>query len=365
MSSETQEKKEVKVPTASMIFFKATLLSIVFAGVLLVITAIGVGIFAYLKLQQFADHAGTTVAEIHQLVTTGLATEVQQTDTHKNVLLLGLDSLISRPNSPALTDTMMLVSLNTSTGKVTTLSLPRDLWIADYQTRINALYFYGQEKYPDSPERFPTEVVEQLTGIPIHHTVVLSLDQVATLIDTFGGIDVDVTTAFTDTQFPNPNVDVTQVSDPKILYQTISFETGQQHMSGEKALQYMRSRKSADDEGTDIARAHRQQQVIQAVITKVTQLQPIKDTKVFADLFSLYRSTYDKQFPITQAIATIKTLLPVKDSLSFTSTQISIYPEDPKGVITNPPVQKYKGQWVYEIRNPELFAQEVQDKLLR
>lgn len=364
MTTTSQEKNEIKVPTAGMIFLKATLLSLVFALVLLFITAIGVGIFAYVKLQQFAHSAGTTVPELREIVSTGLNTQPDQTDNRKNILLLGLDTLEYRPGSPALTDTVMLASLDLGTGKVTTLSLPRDLWIADYQTRINALYFYGQERYPDEPERFPTEVIEQLVGIPIHHTIVLSFEEVAALIDTFGGIEIDVPTAFTDTQFPNPDVDVTQVSDPKILYQTISFETGLQTMSGEKALQYMRSRKSGDEEGTDIARGNRQQQVIEAVIQRVSQLHPTKDTQLLADLFALYRSTYDKQFPITQAIGTIKTLLPVKDSISFKSTAISIYPEDPQGVITNPPVQKYKGQWVYEIRNPELFAKEVQHKLL-
>ena len=41
---------------------------------------------------------------------------------------------------------MMIGSLNTGTGKLTTISLPRDLWIPDLSTKINSLYFVVRDK---------------------------------------------------------------------------------------------------------------------------------------------------------------------------------------------------------------------------
>jgi hypothetical protein len=55
-------------------------------------------------------------------------------------------------------------------------------------------------------------------------------------------------------------------------------------------------------------------------------------------------------------------LYPHKDAISHASSAITVYPEDPNGIIVNPPVTKYK-QWVYEIRDPEKFKTEVQKDL--
>lgn len=362
--SSNATKTSLSTPTAGSIFLKATLLSMFFALVLLVITGLGAAVFGYYKLNQFAHSAQTSIPELKSLVKTAVATEPVQTDGYKTILLLGVDSVLNKPGSPELTDTMLLLSLNMKTGEVNTLSLPRDLWATAYQTRINALYEYGKEKYPQRPEQFSEDVISELTGVKINHTITLSLQTVAEIIDVLGGIEVDVQEGFTDTQFPREDVDISTVTDPAVLYETVTFSSGLQKMDGSTVLKYIRSRKSANlSQGTDIARSQRQQQVIFALISRIKNFSIIKDMDALAQLYVLYTNTFEEQFSKQEAISTINYLRPYLETISLNSHSLSIYPADKNGVITNPPVSKYKGQWVYEIRESNNFKTEVQTKL--
>lgn len=351
------------VPTAASIFIKATLLSLAFAFIMLFITAIGVSIWGFNKLNNFTKLADTSILELKTTFETGWKSPVTNSNDKKNFLILGVDSLETRPGSPALTDTMMLVSLDIKSGKISTLPLPRDLWSSEYLTRINALYFYGQEKYPSEPERFAKETIEDLTGITIHHTIIISIDSVTDIIDILGGVEVDVKTGFTDSQFPKPNVDVTVIQDPSKLYQTITFEEAVQTMDGERVLQFIRSRKSDDEQGDDLARTERQQLIISSLVKKIQNFQLLNDENTLAELYKYYNNNFAKQFSIEEGIATIREILPVKSNITFKSNTLSVFPNDLNGVITNPPAYKYKGEWVYEIRDKENFKNEVQDKL--
>lgn len=344
------------------IAFKATALALFFAFCMLFLTAVAIGLYVYKEVRTFAKAADTTIPELRQLVETSWDTTPVTTNDHKNILLLGIDSLATRGDVPPLSDTMMLVSLNIATGQFNTLALPRDLWSDEYKTKINALYAYGIEKYPDQPEKFPTDVISNMTGLPIHHTIVLSLDTVSQVIDELGGLEIEVPEEFTDTQFPRTDVDVTIERDPAKLYETITFEQGKQTMNGERTLKYIRSRHSQGTTGTDTDRGKRQQLVISALLAKISNPTMLKKPEQAGKLLLLYKTTFADAISLEELIATAKTLLPVRKNISIKSGAITIFPDDPLGVIQNPPVTKYK-QWVYEVRNSENFKKEIQTNL--
>lgn len=359
-----QKETKIKTPTARSIFLKATLLSLLFVSIMLFITALGVLGFSYYKLDKLANKANTTVPELKTLITTGLNTIPQNTNGYKNILLLGVDSVANKPNSPQLTDTILLISINMNSGKINTLSLPRDLWSAAYQTRINALYEYGKDRYPEKPEQFPEEVIKELTDINIDHTITLSLSTVAEIVDILGGIEVDVKEGFIDEEFPREDIDLAEINNQAELYETVEFKPGLQTMDGVTTLKYIRSRKSTDiNQGTDIARSNRQQQVIEALISKVKNFDVIRNTDTLANLYNLYNKDFENQFSKIEAIATLNYLLPHKDDISLKSHTPSIYPEDKNGIITNPPTYKYAGQWVYEVRDLQNFQAEIKNSL--
>lgn len=345
------------------IFLKTTLLSLVFVALLFAITLLVLGVIVNSKLTVFSRNAKVSKAELWQTFKTGWRLKPIQTDGKKNILILGVDSLQNRGDVPPLSDTIVIASIDLSTGNITTLPLPRDLWSETYRTKINALYAYGIDRNPNDPTDFPQETLSNLTGLDLHHTIILSLDELASLIDIIGEIEVEVSEGFVDTQFPRSNVNINIETDPEVLFETVTFEKGTQLMSGERALKYIRSRKSQGDEGTDLARSARQQQVIQAIVQKLLQTQTLTDPRLLAKLYLWYQDNFDQYLSREELVATGKALTPNRKYIEFESVNLSIYPESLNGIIFHPPVWQYNGQWVYEVRDLDKFREEINNQL--
>lgn len=194
-----------------------------------------------------------------------------------NVLILGYGGE-GHPGG-GLTDTIMVASLKPSTDEVVMISIPRDLVVnfggkkpAEQEWRkINYAMDYGGVE-------FAQEKVEEVLGLPIHYYVSVDFDGFRQIIDDMGGVDVYVENAFTDRQYPDYNYG----------YQVVNFEQGWQHMTGEKALQFARSRHGNHGENTDFARSARQQIIINAVreelLSAGTILNPTKILSIFNSL---------------------------------------------------------------------------------
>jgi len=322
-----------------------------------------VGVWTGLKLrryiQTFEQSSSTSILEIKRHIVSNWQTPVKQTDNTVTALILGTDQLEGRPANNAqanvLTDSMMLTTLNLKTLALTQVSLPRDLWIDQYKTKANALYFYGYEKTPQDPTAFPQSAIQDITGVPIHYVVVLNLNTVAKVIDALGGVDVQIDRSFIDEQFPKSGVDVATVRDPKLLYETVQFSQGTEHMSGERALVFIRSRHSKDRiEGSDEGRMMRQQKIMQAMMSKVMNPNILRNPIVLGKLYVLYRSEFSSAIPFDQVVAIGKymtqqliTVPQTFPALQIKKATISIQENGQKGVLFHPNVKKYGGQWVY------------------
>ncbi len=331
----------------------------------ILLTIIGIGIvISRLALQfttSFEQTAGTTIEALLEEARTGWEeTSVTATDDgrYKHILLLGTDTTPARTDRPPLTDTMIILAVDLETGTIRTLSLPRDLYNEAYQTRINALYSYGQEQTPEDPTKFPTSVIQDMTGVEIHHTVVLSLRTVGQLVDQVDGITIDVQEGFSDPNFPNFGPESEE--NP---YRTVTFEAGLQRMDGPRVLDYIRSRKAAGEQGTDEARSERQRVVIEQLVARLMQPTLWLDPIMAGSLYQLYVESFQEYISIPELVATGRVLLPVRQQLHFESHGLSIYPDDPDGVIEHPPQQAYDGQWVYIIRDQAAFETYVDRQL--
>jgi LCP family protein required for cell wall assembly len=355
----TQEKNRSFLPA----LIKSLGLTLLFLFIFIVITTIGTGLYLRNKVLTFARAANTSIPQLEQIAKQGWHTTPQQRDGKVTFLILGTDEVENRGASTHLTDTMLLATLNLKTGQVSLLPLPRDVWSDEYETRINALYVYGHDRYPSEPEKFPREVLEQMFGVKIDHTVVLNLPTLAQLIDTAGGVEVNIPEGFIDSEFPRSDVDITKERDPKKLYETIEFKTGTEIMNGERVLKYIRSRHSTGDQGDDVARSQRQQQVILSLVNTLKNPHFYFDTERAGELYAFYQTHFDKALPITELIGIGKSLYPVRNSIKFSTNAISIFPDNPQGVITHPPVKETKGQWVYTVRDSQKLATEVKQKL--
>ncbi|MDP2695766.1 MAG: LCP family protein [bacterium] len=184
-----------------------------------------------------------------------------------NILLAGIGG--SGHQGAYLADTIIVVSIKPSTNEVATISIPRDLYveIGDYGWRKinNALAFGYMNDYPGGGEILLAETIEKVLDIPIHYYARIDFEGFRKAIDDVSGIDVFVENSFTDYSYP----------DYSYGYQTISFTQGWEHMGGERALQYARSRKGNNGEGSDFARSRRQQKVLVALRDKFVSINTI------------------------------------------------------------------------------------------
>lgn len=185
-----------------------------------------------------------------------------------------------------MTDTILLVSIGRVEHDVLLLSMPRDLYVENskgYSTKINAVYTL------EGPEELQS-VVEDVLGVPIHYYAVVDFNLFVNAINVLGGIDVNVQNAFTDYQYPIEGKENAPIEE---RYETISFAAGKQHMDGETALKFARSRKGDNNEGTDFARAARQQLVIEAIKEKALSLKTVTNASKIKELYDLYAEGID------------------------------------------------------------------------
>ncbi len=183
-----------------------------------------------------------------------------ETDGRINILLLGRAG--EHYPGKNLTDTVIILSINLDTKQVALLSLPRDLYVpigdTTLYTKLNSVYQYGLSNEEGTDPL--TKTLERITGSPIHYFITLDFDGFEKIIDTLGGISLEVPRDMRDTRYPGKNYS----------YETFEIKKGWQTLDGATALKYVRER-HADPEG-DFGRAKRQQQVIQAVKNKVFSL---------------------------------------------------------------------------------------------
>ena len=202
-----------------------------------------------------------------------------QNDNRINILILGMGG--PGHNGPFLTDTILIGSIKPSTGQIAMISIPRDLSvnIPGYGLqKINSANSYGEAKQSGLGSALAAKVISDTFDIKIPYYARIDFEAFKEIINTVGGIKINVEKTFIDKEFPAPNDQ----------YQSLTFTAGIQTMDGSRALQYARSRHGNNGEGSDFARAKRQQKVILALKEKILSFQtlsnPIRISKIINSL---------------------------------------------------------------------------------
>ncbi len=189
-----------------------------------------------------------------------------------NILLLGSDNDGKYTFPAVLTQVMMVVHIDTDNNTVTMVSIPRDSWVNVPEVggmhKIDQAFLLGVNagKGFDDGVRLARQTVEQDYGIPIDRYAWVGLSGFAKVIDTLGGVDIDISHPVVDDTYPNDTGSGSDPNDP-YAYSRLYLAPGPQHLNGQQALEYVRSRHS--DLVGDIGRTQRQQQVLQALKQKL------------------------------------------------------------------------------------------------
>jgi len=235
--------------------------------------ALALGVFllwltAWILASYFSFRDGVKAAErrLPKSVRPLLASQNGLLVTHATtILLLGTDhSDIRARASDEHSDSIMLVRTDPDHHRLAFLSIPRDLRVdvpGHGTGKINAAFQIGGPA-------LAVRTISALTGLPINHLIVVDFAQFRDLIDELGGITVDVKKPIYSTSFDCP------YSAARCqTWKGWRFAKGKQHMNGQRALVYSRIRENRLDPGeSDATRAERQQQVLQAISSKLASV---------------------------------------------------------------------------------------------
>jgi len=221
-------------------------------------------------------------------------------DAPFNILLLGYGG--GNHDGAHLTDSMIILSVDPKNKKVALISVPRDIWIPSLNDKINAAYVKGVDQAKSS--------LFQVTGLNINYFVSVDFSGFAQIINTLGGVSVNIPQTFDDNFFPIPGLENESCSKSgeeidalktkftgfdlekqfTCRYEKLHFNLGNTVMNGDTALKFTRSRHS-DTYGGDFSRSERQFVVLKAVEAKLISLNAItKGGKIINTLSQMVRT---------------------------------------------------------------------------
>ena len=178
----------------------------------------------------------------------------------ETILLLGSDNDAKFDPNNVLTQTDILIILNNTTKKIYLVSMPRDFWIP--VNGVSGGYAKLDEVSGYGGFGLTISTIESDFNIKIDNYAWVGLTGFVKVIDTFGGINIDVNHPVVDYNYPNDISGSNPYSSIRLY-----IPAGLQHLDGITALEYVRSRHG--DLLGDFGRSARQQQVLLTLEKKI------------------------------------------------------------------------------------------------
>jgi len=273
----------------------------------------------------------------------------QNLPTSLNFLLLGLDQRDDWLEKTSVTDTILFLSLNLSNQQIHLISIPRDLWVQESMSKINAIYPQAKETEKDYLSSIQKKF-SNLTGQKIDGILIIKTDSFTQIPALVGPINVYLENAFTDDQYPDP----CYIKDPQKCpnpYMTINFDQGWNKLDENNITPFIKSRKNADtatNGGTDIGRSQRQQLLIEALFTKIKDNNFIFKPDNISKLYNFWKSQTDSNITDEFLLSILFNLKKGIFKLDLKKHQIPIGLDkfDESGVIYHPDYFTNKA-WVF------------------
>lgn len=290
----------------------------------LVAIIVGVGVYVYLSIANVWVK-GKPLKNLAQDSSSPISLPAD--DPTINVLFLGMGG--PGHEGSTLTDSNILVHIDTVNKKAAIVTIPRDLWVpipanGDKTTfyKINMAYAIGADPngYQERKDEFKGAsgggnlakyVVSFVTGLRVDKFVAVDFVGFQRVLGLLGGIDVNVPKTYDDYYYPviGKELDLCGFSPDKVYelnqnysgfdlekqfscrYEHIHFDQGKMHMQGELALKYVRSRHGDSDFG----RSQRQAVVLEAIKNKIVSLDVVgKSGKLLDQISSNVRTDIGK-----------------------------------------------------------------------
>ncbi|OGN33505.1 MAG: hypothetical protein A3F98_00215 [Candidatus Yanofskybacteria bacterium RIFCSPLOWO2_12_FULL_41_8] len=210
----------------------------------------------------------------------------EEEKSRQDILILGIrgeDVEDADETGAMLTDTIMVLSFDKITKKTALISIPRDLYVRIYgakKEKINSAYEVGALR--KNGLGFTKKLISRITGVYIDNVIVLDFSSFRQVIDDLGGVDINLDVPFTENQ--------------QWGYE-FNLPAGLNHLDGQSALYYVRSRFSS----SDFDRAQRQQNLMLAIKEKVFELNILTEPIRTLNILNTIRNNIDTDLAIWDA----------------------------------------------------------------
>lgn len=216
-----------------------------------------------------------------------------QTDQNgrTNIMLVGTGG--EGHDGSNLTDTIIVASIDYENKLVPMISIPRDFYIITDEfenQRINSVYDYFLRQYGKKEGIYILkEEVSKITGTEIQYYAFVNFQGFVDIVDAVGGVDIMVEDSIYDPYYPKGET---------IYFETFQIDAGLQHMDGDTALKYARSRKTT----SDFDRAKRQQQLLYAIKDKAFSINVLTDAGKITSLYNSVSDSIDTNMSLAEII---------------------------------------------------------------
>lgn len=360
MDNNTAPKDDLKVATGKRAI--ARLKRRILANVLLIriilaaAAALLIFLFVFFLGRPFSESLGSILFWPKMAATFlfGSPGELASRNGRTNILLMGAGG--AGHEAPELTDTMIFASLDHRGKNPIFLSLPRDIWISSLRAKINTAYYYGNQKRVGGGLILSKSSVSEILGQPVHYAVAVDFSVFSKIVDTVGGIEVEVDRTFDDYRYPIPGYENDLCGgDPEFgcRYEHIHFEKGKQTMSGETALKFVRSRNAEGEEGTDFSRSVRQQKVIDAIKQNIVSPSVLFNPTKISELWKILNESIDTDIPQENLPVVVRMVVGLdRKRIKSVVLDGGTQGDAQTGLLVNPPItSRYDNQWVLVSRD--------------
>lgn len=224
-----------------------------------------------------------------------------------NILLAGNSADDPGHQGGELTDSIMIVSVDTKNHSATLLSVPRDLWVSipgDGHAKINETYVDGKANgfsesgYANGGMGLLEKVVEQDFGIHINYYALVNYNALRDAVNAVGGIDINI-----------QSKDSRGLYDPSIDYAThgplVRLSNGVHHLDGQQALDLARARGDAYGQygfsNSDFDRTEHQRQILVALKTQAISAGVLANPARLGSLFDSVGKNVTTDFNLGEA----------------------------------------------------------------
>ena len=241
------------------------LLIAVIALALLVAGFIGVSAMKSAENESVAEPTETVDDTIYGDESLNIDAEVdKQLKEYRNIIICGIDNKHR-------SDVMMIASINKSSNKVTLFNIYRDTYMQlkkgepyTVSNGVSREFFKCNHAYKYGGKMAALKEVNLNLDLNCREIIGMDWDTIEMLIDSIDGIDVDV-------------------SSDMLQWLTTIHQSGYQHLNGEQAVDYLRTRHDA----TAVQRAERNEAVFVHVFEKINTMSKTEQVQLLDSIIDM------------------------------------------------------------------------------